>query len=212
MTQTENARIATVKIGQLELEGLMLPDSSFAIAVPQIASLFGTPKNYTSQQLKRLLGNEFRPHKIKTELGNQKINVVALQDFEKVLVALDRSGNIKAQELRDSLVGLSLAQLWADAFGVKFEKEERQKWLKFRGVNKKQYHPLLTSWLKKDGFIQGWEYGKAVNDFKSQLKLPLSSVDGYSSEQLEVMNRGEIRYDMARKMGAKHDDAIALIH
>lgn len=150
---TKKAIVAKIPIGDQEIDGLMLPDGSYGVAIPQIAELFLVSEkveksktlNYASQKLKRLLGNDFCPHRVSTELGNQKINVVTLKDFEVILAKLDRSGNKAAQDFRDSLVGLSLQQLWSDAFEVKFEKEDRQAWLRQRQQSKKCRRTLTDS-------------------------------------------------------------------
>lgn len=208
---TQKAKIAKVKIGNIEIEGMMLPNGCFGISVPQIAELFGANKNYASQELKRLCGKGFRPHKIATELGNQKINWISLEDFEFVMMKLDRSGNQKAQQFRDELIGLSLQQLWSDAFNIKFEKEERQLWLKERQIHRPSYHPKVTSWLKKDGCIDGWEYGQKFNSVKKKAGLPLISIDNYTYDQLITLNDAESQYDMARRIGLTHNDAVELI-
>lgn len=204
---TVKAKICKIQIGHLEIEGLMLPDGTFAVAVVQISSLFSLTQNYASQELKRLLGNEFRPHKIATELNNSPRNVLPLKDFEQVSVELSLSGNEPAIEFVRSLYGLSLHQLFCDAFGVRFETEERQAWLKARFQHKKQFHPRLTRWLKKDG-CEGKEYGRQVNIFKAVAKLPQYSVDTYSEEELQQLNVAEIRYDTLRDIGMTHYQAL----
>ena len=157
---TQKALISQVQFGNLFFEGLMLPNGSFAIAVPQIVSLFESDsftQNYASQTLKRMLGEGFRPHKVKTELGNQLINTVSLEQFEYILIKLDREkGNKKAQDFRDNLTGLSLHQLFCDAFGIKFDSEERQQWLTLRfqsKVTRRSYTDIL-----KEKLIQ--QYGE----------------------------------------------------
>ena len=142
-----NATVATVKLGHLEFEGLMFEDGSYGIAVPQICSIFGFLIKNTSRDIKALLGNEFGFLKArttaflsttKTNSGNKaSVNVLQLIDFEKLLRKLDRKGNKAAQEITDELIGLSLTQLFSDAFGKKFEKEERQNYLLARQQGKK---------------------------------------------------------------------------
>lgn len=205
------AVVCEVYIGLKKIEGLMLPDGSYAVAIPQIATLFGTNKNYMSQDLKRLMGKEFRPHKVKTELGNQLINVVSLKDFEVIVAKLDRKGNIDAQLFRDDLVGLSLHQLFCDAFDIKFEKEERQKWLIERQFHLKQYHPLFTKWGKSDGLKEGWQYGQRMNSIKTMLNLPLIFVGKYSAIDLAILNQAETRYDVLRTTGLNHNEAMEIV-
>lgn len=131
------AVVATVKIGHIELEGLMLPNGDYAIAMSQIAGLNLIPPNRSFKQLKPLTGMNFQSHqKVRSELHPKGINVISLLDFEKLLAKLDRKGNKFAQELRDELIGLTLTQLFSDAFGQKFEKDDRQQWLKERQSGK----------------------------------------------------------------------------
>jgi len=90
MNNTTKAVVATVDLGFKKVEGLMLPSGDYAITVPQIAATFQFTPKHASQTLKRLLGNDFSPHKIKTELGKQLINVVMPEDFAEIIRALDR--------------------------------------------------------------------------------------------------------------------------
>jgi hypothetical protein len=147
MVSYPRAEIANVKIGCLEFEGLMLDDGTFGIAVPQVCSVFQTDKNQASRTIKSILGNDFQFDKWRSTLHPKAVNVLSLVDFEKLLRKLDRSGNLLAQGLVDSLVGLSLHQLFSDAFCVKFEQEERQEWLKDRD-NGKIYRRTLTDSIK----------------------------------------------------------------
>jgi hypothetical protein len=96
MAQTSRAIVASVEFGFTTIEGIMLPNGSYAIGVPQIATLIGTSKNTISRDLKRLLGDDFCPDKIVTELGNQKVNVVSLEVAEKLIFVLAQKGNSKA--------------------------------------------------------------------------------------------------------------------
>jgi hypothetical protein len=147
MDKTVKAVVAIVDIGHHKIQGLMLPNGDFAIAVPQVAEMFGTSKNTASRDFKRLLGDGFRPSKTSTELGNQKINVINLAAFEQILTKLDRDGNIKAQSFRDDLTGLALYQLFCDAFGIKRDEIDRQNWLKER-QDGKFYRRSLTDAVK----------------------------------------------------------------
>jgi len=144
---TSKAVVAPVKIGHIEIKGLMLPDGSFAVAVSQVASLFSVPLKNTSRDFKALMGKDFQFLKAGSELHPKPINIMSLPEFELLIQKLDRSGNIPAQEFRDSLTGLALHQLYCDAFGVKFEQQDRQLWLKER-QDGKFYRRSLTDATK----------------------------------------------------------------
>ena len=101
MVSYPRAELATVKIGSLEIEGLMLPDGSFAVAVPQIADLFLATRNYAAQSLNRLMGKDFETHKVKTKFNQNSTNCVSILAFETIVAKLDRTGNKKAQDFRD---------------------------------------------------------------------------------------------------------------
>mgnify|MGYP006445012999 CR=1 FL=1 len=101
---TEKAKVAPVKLTKdIVIEGLQLSDGTYGIAIPEIADMlitedeafdgFKTTKRQFSKTLKRLCGN-----------------VATLEEFEAILVKLDRLGNLQAKHIRDelTLVGLSI--------------------------------------------------------------------------------------------------------
>ena len=147
MVSYPRAEIATVRIGRIEFEGLMLANGTFGMGIPQIASLIKASSNTASRDFKRLLGDEFKTSKVKTVYNKNYTNFVTLYVFELILAKLDRNGNTEAQNLRDSLVGLSLHQLFSDAFYIKFEKEERQQWIEDRQSGK-EYRRTLTDSIR----------------------------------------------------------------
>jgi hypothetical protein len=160
MSTTPKATVTTVKMGNLEIEGLLLNDGSFAVAVPQITNLFPyfqqyqDPQKYGAQTLKRLMGNDFKTHKVKTEFNRNITLAVNLLDFERVLRKLDKLSDSVAEILTDDLVGLSLTQLFSDSFGIKFEQEDRQEYLKERAAVKQSFFvltPCIKSWLVANG-------------------------------------------------------------
>ena len=211
MSNITKATVATVKLGDLEIEGLMLPDGSYAIAFSQLATLKLVPRNRSIKQLKSRIGGDFPSHQsIKTELNSKPVNVIDLEDFTKIVKKLARSGNERAFDFLEIMAGLSLRQLFADAFGEKFEVEERQEWLKQRMAHRQQFHPCLTKWLQIDG-VTGKEYGKQVNLFKAKAKCPLKSVSEYDSDELHQLNNAEVRYDVLRRTGMKHVEAVSYL-
>ncbi|NEO54501.1 MAG: hypothetical protein F6K54_16280 [Okeania sp. SIO3B5] len=130
--QTGKALVAVVTLGHIEFEGLMLSNGDYAIAVSQLDALGLVRQNQASRDVKTLLGKEFKFDKTSSELNRKPVNIISLLDFEKLLAKLDRKGNKSAQDLRDDLVGVTLTQLFSEAFGQKFEKDETQQFLKER--------------------------------------------------------------------------------
>ncbi len=167
----------------------------------------------TLKDFKALLGKDFQFSKLKTKLNPKPINALTLTEFEQLVTKLDRNGNKAAQDFRDSLIGLSLHQLFCDAFGIKFEKEERQQYLAQRMQHRQHFHPYLTRWLKHDagGDNKVVNWGWEVNHFKKACKLPLTGVDTWDYNLLQILNRAESGYNMLRIAGLKHDDAVAVI-
>ena len=140
------ATVTKIKFGNLEIDGLLFPDGSFGVAVPQLAELNLVPPNRSIKQLEVLLCLDFPSHqKAKTELNSKAVNTLGLVDFERLLRKLDRAGNPIAQNLCDALVGLSLHQLFSDSFGIAFEKEDRQRWLESRLAGKVTRRTLTDS-------------------------------------------------------------------
>jgi hypothetical protein len=145
------AEIAIVKIGHLEIEGLYAPEiDQFGVAVPQICSLFQFDKNQGSRNIKALLGKGFQFDKWRSKLHPKAVNVLLLKDVERLIRALDKQGNEFAEELVDLLFGLSLHQLFSNAFNIKFDKEDTQRWLKARQQGKLARRTLtdaIKDWL-----------------------------------------------------------------
>lgn len=148
MVSHPRAEIAIVKIGHLEFEGLMLPDGTFGIAVPQLAQIFPyfqDFQNQASKMLKRLMGEGFKTTKVKTKFNRNATLMIDLQSFLAVVKVLTKKSDVVAQELAEQLMGLSLQQLFSDAFCIQFEKEERQQWLKDRQEGKEKRRTLTDS-------------------------------------------------------------------
>jgi hypothetical protein len=70
--------------------------------------------------------------KYQSDLNSKAVNVIPLELFEKVVFELALKGNLAAIEFCRAMIGLSLQQLFADAFGKKHEANERQEYLKDR--------------------------------------------------------------------------------
>ena len=146
-----SAQVTNVPIGLRQVEGLLLDNDEFAIAIQQAATLFSVPQNNAQRDFKSLLGERFQFLKIKAERAerqNRAENALHLNDFERLLRKLDRQGNKLAQDFVDELVGLSLVQLFSDAFGREFGEQHRQKWLTLRQATKQSFW-WFTDEIKK---------------------------------------------------------------
>ena len=147
------ATVAIVEIGNYEFEGLLFDNGKFGIAVPQVCSIFQFLIHNASRDIKALLGNDFQFLKCRTTLNPKDLNVLQLTEFETLIRKLDRKGNEIAQNIVDGLVGLSLNQVFSDAFNIKFEKEERQAYLLNRPPTKqtfKQLNDHIKNWIDQN--------------------------------------------------------------
>lgn len=124
-----NAYVTKVSIGLLTIDGLMDQSGNYFVAVPQMVALNLVPPNRSQKQLERLVGVHFKTHKLKTEFSRHTTSCVPLRDFEVITFELALKGNSTALTLLRSLFGLSLQQLFCDAFSVRFEAEDRHNWL-----------------------------------------------------------------------------------
>jgi hypothetical protein len=146
-SKNEVAKVATVKIGLFEFEGLMLPDGKFGIGISQLSVLFPDSISHSNatKYVKRLLRGESQLviHKIKAEVHPKKINVIGIEVLLVLIKELVKKQDKEAIAIASDLIGLSLQQLFCDAFGKKFEQQDRQEWLIARQEGK-QTHKSLT--------------------------------------------------------------------
>ena len=119
------AIVAKIDLGFVKFDGLMLPDGSYAIAVPQIADLIGLSKQYASRDIKRLLGKDSNLPKTTTEYAKAAVNIVDLATFRKIIRELDRQGNPIASALIDVFIQESIDRRYDTAFGKKVSESER---------------------------------------------------------------------------------------
>lgn len=134
-----SAIVAQVPFGTIEIEGLMFENGEFGVALQQTATLFQLRPDNAQKTVKSKLGKDFSfvPAKTNREETEgkrvrSKENTLALKDFERLVRKFDREGVELAQEMVDALFGLSLHQIFCDAFKVKFEADDRQEFLRTR--------------------------------------------------------------------------------
>ena len=164
MNDITKAVVATVDLGFEKIEGLMLPNGEYGVAIPQIAKSFRINQNTASRDLKRLLGEDFRPSKTKTELGNQSINVVTLEGFVKIIRALDRKGNDVATAFIDAILQEGLERRFDRAFGKKISDDERNQLVALR-MKRIMARKLWTDTLR-DRSLELFGTKPSPNDYK----------------------------------------------
>jgi hypothetical protein len=153
------ATVTTVKLGNLEFEGLLLEDGNFGIAQQQIADIFSVIPTSAPKWLKTRLGEGFQLFQVKTnrprEAGkqNRAENALTLTGFEKLIFELALERNEIAIKLSRDLIGLSLTQLFSDAFNIKFDKDDRQAWLVIRQkgkVTRRGLTDAIKDWYERN--------------------------------------------------------------
>jgi len=203
MTTTTKATVTNVNLGEIEIEGLMMPCGTYAISVRQANALINFARNdNASKFLKSALGENLT--RVKTDRNVRQTNpeaVITLNQFERLLKVLDRKyQNEKAQEIRDDLVGLSLRQLFADAFGEKFDAEERDEWLKERMLSK----------------VERNKFTEAVKDYYVNLGIydPSSASTRQMFARLTNMTKASLGFPLTKNHRdfASQDDLRAYEH
>ncbi len=116
----------------------MLPSGNYAVTLSQLRDLAfpSVSQNNALRELKASCGKDFQILKSATELNNRPQWIVTIDQLNYCLTELAFRGHQEARELVRLLSGLSLQQLFSDAFGQKFEAEDRQAWLQSRTSGK----------------------------------------------------------------------------
>jgi hypothetical protein len=212
----------------------MYEDGTFAIALPQISKLFPesvTPHNAT-RTVKRSLGkgsSEISFLRATTRLNSKAVNTITLDMFEILVFELAMVGDVLAQNFMRILFGLSLKQIWSDAFKVKFEAEDRQAEITSRQTGKDIFKRLMLvvqTHLHSQGKNDpGHYYAQLVNkiyrglfgmeakelrDVRSVDKSALTR-DHFTARELSVISRVEdgVMF-MIQHMGKEPFEAVDL--
>lgn len=201
------ANVSKVKIGPIELDGLMDENGLFYVGVPQIAEQFSFPIKHASRDLKVLSGKDCSFPKLKTSLNSKEINAIPLESFEKVLFELALKGNETAITMSRSLIGLSLHQLFCDSFGQKFEKDDRQRWLETRFNTKHDFRPL-TDQLQRYGFTEPWEYAKYISLMQEKLGVTNGTRDFLDFATLNKLERCQTKLTAYMECGIDPYEAL----
>ena len=205
------AIITKVQIGTVEIDGLMDEEGNFYVGMPQLTYLEIIPKNKSAKQLEALTDKAFSSQtdivKLKTPLNRKSVNALPVKLVEKLLFKLALRGNEKAIELMEALIGLSMHQLFSDAFGLKFEKEDRQQWLNCRFKTKHDFR-ALTDRLQKYGFEKPEEYGKFIHLMQKKIGLADGTRNKADYEILNKLERTQSILTAYMDCGLKPYDAL----
>lgn len=208
------AEVTQVQIGSVSIEGLMSENGDFGVAVPQYADIFETSRNTASRDIKRLLDKGSKTsiifEKWRTPFNRADVNVIPLEHWSNLVFELALSGNKKAIDLSRLLQGLSWYQLFSDAFGIKFEQEERQQWLITRMATKHDFSPL-TNMLKHYGFKGSREYALFMGAFQTKLGIKSGTRDQLSVEQLVMLQGAQVKLTTLMECGFAPWQALAKI-
>jgi len=149
-----------VDFGTSKIEGYLLPSSlwtksnKFGVSKTQ-AVILAYPDYDRSQAAKRYIQvaaskqaqsiapQGFAVHpKLKVRGVNEKADLLPVDQLVPFLKVCKKLGSQTADDLLDNLAGLSLQQIFSDAFKLKFDEESRQNWLKAREGSKQAFWTL----------------------------------------------------------------------
>jgi hypothetical protein len=207
---TIKADVTQVQIGFLSIEGLMSENGDFGVGLPQVSERFLVPQKNASRDVKALLGKDFQFLKWKTSLNPKSINVIPLEQWSNLIFELALSGNQKAIELSRLLQGMSWHQLFADAFGIKFEQKERQQLLMTRMATKHDFRPL-TDMLKFHGFVEPREYARFIGAFQTKLGIESGTRDSISIDKLVALQGAQVKLTTLMECGFNPWQALSKI-
>jgi hypothetical protein len=191
------AKVAIVRFGSIEIEGLLIEDGRYAVAQQQAAKLFQIIPTSAPKWLKSILGKDASLFLVKTNReqiygvrSRSSEKALSLKDFETLIVELSFEGDKTAQLMSRALIGLSLAQVFSDSFGVVFEKAERQSYLASRISqipDKTRPQHFSPDWQKEASRVTGyhWQGMPMANFIRRSVYGPLGVG---VTERLNVVN------------------------
>lgn len=221
MNDTTKAVVATVDLGFAKIEGLMLPDGRYIVAIPQIVSINLVPPNRSAKQLESLYGIAFQSHlKVKTELNPKAVNAIDLADFTKLIRELDKRGNLTARAFIDAILQEGLERRFDRAFGKKVEEDERNQLIALR-MKRIMARKLWTDILR-DRSLELFGTKLNPNDYKQwtikvnerlfnrrHFECDRDNMQKFEQETIELFERMAERKAKTHKM-ATPDDLVEM--
>ncbi len=202
------AKVAKVQLGELTIDGLMMPNGEYRIAVVQLVGLILASQNHATRDLKALLGKDFTPTKVQSELNSNKVNTMSISEFHRALVLMSSKGKGEAKEVATNMVlslgELSLTELFNDAFDVANTEDTRHRFLKarmFGKVQRRKFTDSIKEYQKLHGYSHSLEYARLTNiiymalwgftasDLEGTIGAPVR--DNLSPEQLHRLEKVE---------------------
>lgn len=200
-----------VDYGSMQLEVYMADDHSLYFSAPRLNDklLFDTSHSNQTKYLKRLPVEGLT--QVTLDVERTRTTGFPLELLPKVIVHFAKKGNAVATDLALDLVGLSLEQLAYDAFGVKFEKSERQAWMEKR-LHSKVVRRSWTDVLKEYGLTHQIpiNYGKYTAMFYNITGLHKGR-DSYTQDELMLCVETEKFLDRKVGKGFSPDQALRLL-
>ena len=86
------AKVAPVRVGPFEIQGLMDSDGNFYVGASQAADLFQLDQSQASRTLRRLMGDGFEFECVASELNPKSVNALSLQEFALLCYRLSVAG------------------------------------------------------------------------------------------------------------------------
>jgi hypothetical protein len=130
----KKAVIAVVDFGFCQIEGLMMPDGRYGMALTQANRLlvFSDSQHNAIRSLKSLLGKDIETLRVKTELNNNSAYVLTISQFRQLIRELDKRGNSVASAFIDAALEETIERRFDIAFSNKVEEAERNERLALR--------------------------------------------------------------------------------
>ena len=197
----KRALVKKINYAGLEFDGLMLPDGSYAIAVPQLVQvgLLASGKTAT-RDLQRILGNSFVASKVMTEVDKNKVNVISLETFTLATLLLFQKGHEVATRFVMASVQEKLERIFDAGFGKVVEEREREARFFARLDTKETFRPM-TDELQKQGFVEPWQYGKYIRNFQEFLDVECGTRDFQPLQKLLLIARCQSVVTQLMRMG-----------
>jgi len=201
------AIVTTIKYAGLVFEGLMLPDGTYMIGTSQLNPLLSVPPKNATRTVNRALGEGFQFLRVSSELNPKKINALTLDQLSSVIKALAKKGNEQAWNLLDACFLEKMERIFDSAFGIEVEERKREQRFAARLMTKATFRPL-TDELKRQGFTEGWEYGKYVHRFQSIIGFEDGTRDNLDLETLLVLGNCQAELKILMRSGYSPWDAL----